>query len=213
PYLYLDRRHIPKLFFLIFGLLLVFSYVGIKTVIGSSHKIAWPFFFLGAGFLLLEVQNISKAALFFGTTWTVNTFIISAVLVMILLANAVVIWKPATSLGPYFIALFISLIANWALPPTLFLNLPPLAKGSLSVAFMSLPIFFAGILFSSLFSQTKDRSGAIASNLMGAMVGGMTECFSFLIGIKALLIVAVLFYLCALISNGGIHPFSITKLE
>ena len=45
--------------------------------LGALH---WHFFFLGAAFLLLEVQNISKAAVVLGNTWQVNAVIISGVL-------------------------------------------------------------------------------------------------------------------------------------
>jgi hypothetical protein len=42
---------------------------------------------LGAGFMLLEVAGVSRAALLFGTTWTVNAYVVGAILGMILLAN------------------------------------------------------------------------------------------------------------------------------
>ena len=51
----------------------------------------WHFFFLGAAFLLLEVQNISKSSVVLGNTWQVNAVIVSGVLVMILLANLFVL--------------------------------------------------------------------------------------------------------------------------
>ena len=47
----------------------------------------WHFLFLGAAFLLLEVQNISKASVVLGNTWQVNAVIVSGVLIMALLAN------------------------------------------------------------------------------------------------------------------------------
>ena len=60
-------------------------------------------FFLGAGFMLLEAQIISKMALLFGTTWLVNSIVISGLLLLILLANAIVALKadfpPAAAYG------------------------------------------------------------------------------------------------------------------
>ncbi len=44
----------------------------------------WHFFFLGAGFFLLEAQIISKMALLFGTTWLVNSIVISGLLLLII---------------------------------------------------------------------------------------------------------------------------------
>src|SRR5208283_1719938 len=52
------------------------------------------FFCMGAGFLLLETQVISRLALFFGTTWQVNGIVISAMLAALLLANAIVERSP-----------------------------------------------------------------------------------------------------------------------
>ena len=50
----------------------------------------WHFFFLGAAFMLLEVQNISKAAVVLGNTWSVNAVIISGILAMVLSSNLIV---------------------------------------------------------------------------------------------------------------------------
>ena len=199
PYFYLEHKTIPILYFIIFGLLFVVSYLGIKKVVGPTRRMQWPFFFLGAGFLLLEVQSISKSALLFGATWMVNTLVISAVLVMVLLANYIVMRWPPVSLTPDYLALFVALASNAIVPLDVFSHMPILIKGLLATAFLSLPIFFAGIIFSASFSKTGDRAGAVASNLIGAMVGGMTECLSFITGIKALLIVAAIFYVCSII--------------
>jgi spermidine synthase len=201
PYLYLPSRNIPNLYFLIFGLLIFISYLGIKKSFGQRQNIDWHFFFLGAGFLLLEVQNISKLALLFGTTWTVNSIVISAILIMILLANYFVMKMRITSLKPYYIALFITLLVNFALPLGIFAGMPTVTKGLLAGAIMVLPIFFAGIIFSTSFSRSEDRANVFASNLFGAMVGGMMECLSFIVGIKALLIVAFVLYLLSMISR------------
>lgn len=65
----------------------------------------WRFFFLGAAFLLLEVQNISKAAVVLGNTWEVNAVIVSGVLVMILLANALAARFPNLRLEVVFLLL------------------------------------------------------------------------------------------------------------
>ena len=59
--------------------------------------------------MLLEVQNISKAAVVLGNTWVVNAVIISGVLVMILLANLVAARFPRLPLGPVYGLLVASL--------------------------------------------------------------------------------------------------------
>ena len=47
------------------------------------NQIAWPLFYLGAGFMLLESQIVSRMALLFGTTWVVNSITISGLLLLI----------------------------------------------------------------------------------------------------------------------------------
>ena len=76
---------------LLAGLMLaLFAYGRLRlrsSVLRGWSRSHWHFFFLGAAFLLLEVQNISRAAVVLGNTWAVNAVIISAILIMILLAN------------------------------------------------------------------------------------------------------------------------------
>ncbi|MDP9374510.1 MAG: methyltransferase domain-containing protein [Chloroflexota bacterium] len=201
PYLYLDGRSIPPLYFLVFGILLLFSVVGVRAAYGRQQRMAWRFFFLGAGFMLLETQNISKLALIFGTTWVVNSVVISAILVMIFLANAYATRVPIASLTPYFVALFASLALNLAVPLGAFAALPPGLKAMAIGFVMGLPILFAGIIFSASFAVAEDRASMLASNLLGAMAGGVLETLSFLIGIKALLIVAAALYLLAMLAR------------
>lgn len=201
PYLYLPNRTIPKLFLVIFGLLSLLSYSSIRRFTSAAWKMDWMFFFLGAGFLLLEVQNISKCALLFGATWEVNTVVISAILVMVILANAVCARIKTLSVKVVYAGLILSLAANYLTPISVFGGLAPVEKIILYGIFFSMPVFFAGLLFSSSFSTVEDRSSAFASNLFGAMIGGMAECLSFVVGIKALLILAAVFYVCAAVTR------------
>ncbi len=201
PYLYLKARSIPRLYYVIFGLLILVSYGGIRAAPGSFRQLDWKFFFLGAGFLLLEVQNISRAALLFGATWVVNTIVISGILIVILASNFVSMKWKNLRIGWIYAALIVSLMINYLVPIGIFSGLEPIAKAVSFGLFMSSPIFFAGIIFSTIFSGISDRAGALASNLFGAMVGGMSECLSFAFGIKALLIVAAVFYTLSLLSG------------
>lgn len=206
PYLYLERAGIPALYFLVFGVLMLFSFVGVRAVSGRQRAINWHFFFLGAGFLLLEVQNISKLALLFGSTWSVNIIVISAILVMISFANLYVIRLKVGSLKPYYAALLISLIVNLVLPLSTLGQLPSGLKELVVGAIMGLPVFFAGVIFSVSFATTEDRAGALAANLIGAMAGGMLESLSFLLGVKALLMVACFLYLFSLLTERSRVP-------
>jgi hypothetical protein len=179
----------------------VLAYGGIRWAVGRKERlrIDWHFFFLGAGFLLLEVQNISKLALLFGTTWTVNTIVITAVLVMGLLSNWFVIKVRVGSLVPYYIALYATLLFNFFLPLEVFSGMSAVVKGLLAGTIMALPMFFAGIIFSRSFEGAADRAGVFASNLFGAMIGGVLECLAFVLGIKALLLLTLGLYLLSMV--------------
>ncbi len=89
PYLYLDHPRIPLLFVLLAGLLALLVLYAARTLDLPATMNprtwdldSWHFFFLGAAFLLLEVQNISKASVVLGNTWLVNAIIITGVTVL-----------------------------------------------------------------------------------------------------------------------------------
>src|SRR5207253_3649973 len=91
PYLYQQGRWIPRTYYSL-AVLVILLGLGLYLQIGEArrHPPSLFFFSMGAGFLLLETQVISRLALFFGTTWQVNGIVISALLIALLLANAVV---------------------------------------------------------------------------------------------------------------------------
>ena len=78
PYIYLEKRRIPVLYYVLAGLMIllflysakVFKTEGLASRWKRGH---WHFFFLGSAFLLLEVQNISKAGVALGN-WINNTW-------------------------------------------------------------------------------------------------------------------------------------------
>ena len=51
---------------------------------GQGGGWSWQFFFLGAGFMLLETKAIIQFALLWGSTWVVASLAIAAVLGMAL---------------------------------------------------------------------------------------------------------------------------------
>ena len=75
---------------------------------------AWNFFFLGAGFLLLETQMVSRLALYFGSTWLVNCIVLSAILLVLVLANLCVNKLPPNNLRPFYVALVACLLAIYS---------------------------------------------------------------------------------------------------
>jgi hypothetical protein len=57
------------------------------------------------------------------------------------------------------------------------------------------PIFFAGVVFAQTFRNTSNPDYALGSNIAGAVLGGLAESFSAVLGFQYLSLVAIAFYL------------------
>ncbi|HTH04401.1 MAG TPA: hypothetical protein VL916_00970, partial [Ilumatobacteraceae bacterium] len=88
PFLYMRGPHIPRHYLMALGLVLAFSVIAVRGVLGqSAGRFSWRFFFLGVGFMLLETKSIIQFALLWGSTWIVASLAIAAVLVMAMAAT------------------------------------------------------------------------------------------------------------------------------
>jgi len=196
PYLYIEKRGIPKMYLSIIACLLLLVLAAAKLQFGGIAAVNPHFFLLGAGFLLLEFQNISKSSLLFGATWQVNAYTITSILALILLANVCTALFKRINIRAMYFLLGASLLAQYLLPPELFNAYSFLVKATLVALFLNLPIFFAGLIFIHDFRNCQAKSNALASNFFGACLGGLMEPLSFLFGVKALILVTLLCY-CA----------------
>jgi SAM-dependent methyltransferase len=197
PYLYQQARSIPTVVWLLSIGLTLICWLTFRRFNTSSEGIQWHFFFLGAAFMLLEVQIISKAALLFGTTWLVNSIIITSLLLFILLANLVISLAPNFPMPVAYAGLMLTLAASYLIPAnTLFFD-SIMARGIAATALYCSPVFFAGLIFVTSFREAGFRAEAFGSNLVGSLVGGLLESLSYMIGIKALVLVAALLYLAS----------------
>lgn len=202
PYIYLETPKVPSLYYLLVGLmavLLVRSYRKweAQASITLRDRAFWHFFFLGGAFLLLEVQNISKAAVVLGNTWEVNAVIISGILGMALLANWIAYRFPDLPMKPVYILLVGSCLALYFIDLATFGFLPYATKAIVVGALTSLPMLFSGIVFVRSFAVAEEKSNALGANLIGALVGALLQSITFVIGIKALLLVVAGLYLLA----------------
>ena len=72
------------------------------------------------------------------------------------------------------------------------------------------PVFFAGIVFGTLFRDSSQPDIDFGSNIAGAILGGLCESLSLLIGFNYLLIIAVACYLLSALlskhSAGALTP-------
>jgi hypothetical protein len=174
------------------------------VVRGAVRKWSWEFFFLGAGFMLLETKSIIQFALLWGSTWVVASLTIAAVLVMALLANWTVahveIRRPRV-VGVMLLAL---LAVNYFVPVGTIAIENRLAESVVYSLLVFSPIFCAGLLFGSSIKRSEDVTVDYGANLLGAMVGGVAEYLSLLMGFQFLLILVAGFYLAALATRRAI---------
>jgi len=155
------------------------------------------FFSMGAGFLLLETQIVSRLALYFGTTWQVNGIVIAAILVALLMANFVTEKMPEPPSPTWSLGLLLaSLILAYIFP---FQRAPgsAAAVGALASLIFAVPVFFAGLLFATEFRLVESPAAALGANVLGAVFGGLLENTSLLFGMKALLLIAAGLYAVA----------------
>lgn len=209
PYLYQEKRSIPAVF-LTLSLLVIGLALGYGRAISAqtfparlAGQSSLFFFAMGAGFLLLETQTVSRLALFFGTTWQVNGVAIGSVLTALVLANLVT-EKYLSRFNRWWIlvALLFALVCVYLAP---FDRIPGsiAVVGAVAAILFALPVFLAGLLFAQEFRRTRSPTGALAANMLGAVVGGLMENLSLVVGLKALLLVAALFYVVAALGLRG----------
>jgi spermidine synthase len=203
PYLYLESARIPLLYFLLTGMMVLILFRSNKKweshiQLANLNRTFWHFFFLGAAFLLLEVQNISKASVVLGNTWQVNAVIISGVLTMALVANWIAYRFPNLPLPGIYLLLVGTCVGLYFIDLARFGFLPYPTKAVIVGALTSLPMMFSGIVFIRSFAITADKSIALGANLIGALIGALLQSITFVTGIKALLLIVAGFYLFSL---------------
>lgn len=196
PYVYQKTRTVPKIYWSVSIILILMAFLLVRTKFTYRRNLSWQFFFLGAGFLLLETQMVSRLSLYFGSTWLVNCIALTFILLVLVAANLVVDRLPAIRLLPMYALLVIALISIYAVP---WIQLPfgTRTVGTLLGCSFSIPLFLAGIIFTETFRRAKGASNLLGSNILGAVAGGIAQNFSFVLGMKALVLVAALFYAVA----------------
>jgi hypothetical protein len=64
-----------------------------------------------------------------------------------------------------------------------------------SCAVVFSPVFFAGVIFASVFRKSTRPDVDFGSNVFGIILGGLSEQLSLVVGFNYLLLVAVAYYL------------------
>jgi spermidine synthase len=195
PYFYQHEPGLPIIVILVsIAVLVVFGWF-LRETSGEGARLDFHFMLLGAGFMLLEAQIVSKMALLFGTTWVVNAVVVSGLLCLIVGANLVYGAFPRIPLGAAYAGLFLALAVLYVVPmQKLFFESWSLRAVVATLALCT-PVFFAGIIFVSSFARAGFRGSALGSNLFGALIGGLLESASLWFGLKSLTILAAILYL------------------
>lgn len=134
-------------------------------------------------------------ALLFGSTWTVNTVVFAAILVMSLAGTLYVARVSPRRLEPYYAGLFATAALGIAVPLDTFLGWDRTAQIAAACALVFAPIAFAGVIFAASFGRSARPDRVFGANVAGALAGGLAENASVLLGFQYLLCVAVGFYL------------------
>ncbi len=204
PFLYLKNRSLPGQYLYILGFvfgaaLLSFWLLGrgqgLATVFGRNLHL----FFTGAAFMLLEAASIVRGYVLFGSTWTSNAYVFGALLALILLANWIVIKRPPRTPYPLAVLLLVSLAVAYLVPLDTLLGTGALRYPLIALLMLS-PVFFANLLFARFFHDSKASHLGLAANVTGAILGGLAEYFSTVVGYQSLYLLAALLYVGAVVS-------------
>jgi spermidine synthase len=199
PFFYMPKRVYP--FSYLPMALLVLAATALLTTVTLRHPSRirlknLDFFFLGVGFMLVETKAITELGLTFGNTWHVIGIAIAGILTMAFLANVIVLRCSIQRLTPTYIAILLCLILGFLVARNG--TLPSTAIGRIvATVLLTSPMFFAGIVFSTLLRDGDGISGVMCANLLGCMVGGLLEYNSMYFGFANLYLFAIVLYAIA----------------
>lgn len=199
PFLYLSPISFDPFYLTIMALILLLAWFACgQSIRTNSTASRWKLFFLGAAFMLLELGIIDRLSLVFGTTWIVNSICIFAVLTAIIFSNILIMQRPKLlSNAAMYAGLLGTLTVLYVVPIQTFNSMGMWVGGSIAALLSAIPVFFAGMIFSSAFKDEEAPSIGLAFNMLGSVVGGLTEYTASYTGIRSLLIISALFYLCS----------------
>jgi hypothetical protein len=177
PFLYLKNRSIPPSIVIVAPLFLLAAWKVLqktRLVAWKTSPKYWHFFFLGAGFLLLETKAVTQLSLLFGSTWVVNSVVIGSFLLMALFSNALVsVWNVSTRFS--YCVLFVLLALDLLLPFSLLDRAGVGTRVLFGGGWVAVPVFFSGIIFSSSLKNFGNVADVLGINMFGAVCGGVLE--------------------------------------
>ena len=201
PFFYMPQRIYPISYLIMIALILVLSLLLVGNFVAETPRLGHlSFFFLGVGFMLVETKGITEMGLTFGNTWQVVGIVFVGILTMAFLGNYLVQCLNIKRSAIAYLFLFAALAAGWLSARSGGLASTPIGRLE-TVALLSLPLLFSGIVFSTLLSARAYVSGIMAINLLGAIAGGLLEYNSMYFGFQALYLMALVCYILAFVSE------------
>jgi hypothetical protein len=201
PFFYMPQRIYPISSVIMIALILVLSLLLVGNFVAETPRLGHlSFFFLGVGFMLVETKGITEMGLTFGNTWQVDGIVFVGILTMAFLGNYLVQCLNIKRSAIAYLFLFAALAAGWLSARSGGLASTPIGRLE-TVALLSLPLLFSGIVFSTLLSARAYVSGIMAINLLGAIAGGLLEYNSMYFGFQALYLMALVCYILAFVSE------------
>jgi hypothetical protein len=210
PFLYLARRTVPTDYLIVIGGLLLVSLLAVGALRGRSFgRSDAHFALLGMGFLLLETKSITDCSLYFGATWLVTLLVVTGVLLMVLASNLVAGRVPRFSFW-FYVPLFAALALLCFVPRESILPFGFAGRLAWTLFAVPLPVFFAGLIFSTSFRESANPAALFGANLIGAMVGGFSEYLGMVVGSHHLSFLVIAAYasslLCLMLDRRGRAP-------
>lgn len=203
PFVYLRDRAIPREYLIAMALMAIASAVLVRVGTGARFRgFDAHFFALGAGFLLVETRGLAVLALLVGSTWAVTSAVFAGVLVMALVSTLLAGRFGGANVPPRVVRLTyaflaVSLLLQFAVDVGDVGELSLVGRTVVGVTLVSLPMLASGVVFASSLGRAGDADRALASNLVGAVAGGLVEYLSTMLGFRMLVVVAALFYALA----------------
>jgi len=212
PYLYLPAPGVSSFYLSMMAILAALSVVAVfafsrdmRSALLRREGIDKEMFLYGFAFLLIETKFVTAMSLLWGSTWLTSAVVFGAILLTILVGTIVTELKPVRW-QVAAVGLVAALIITYLTPLEMLLRTEPAARLALSVLFVGAPVIFASLCFAARFKVRPAADLAFGWNLLGAVLGGLTEFFSMAVGFRTMTLVAIGAYLLAFAIGSRADP-------
>lgn len=203
PFFYLEHRTLSGFYLSLMAGVVLITAAGLlgasprfRSSLRQLRTIDGEMLLFGMAFLLLETRAITALDLLWGATWLTNAVVLTSIFVVIFGATLLSA-RRRLPVAACLLGLLASLAVVYAFPLGAALGTGLGLKALASLLVAGLPIFFASMLFAQRFAEREDAAAAFGWNLLGAVLGGLAEFSSMVIGLSHLVGVAALLYLAA----------------